>query len=477
MVSLIELSARDAVTKLKAGEVSPKEMIEAALARIQDVDGKVNALPTLCVDRAVEEAGRLNGDNRDLDAAGWLAGLPIAIKDLSEVAGVRTTFGSLLYRDHIPSSSDIMVETLERRGALVIAKSNTPEFGAGANTFNDVFGATLNPWDTNLTCGGSSGGAAVALATGQVWLASGSDLGGSLRTPASFCSVVGLRPSPGRVARTAGDPFDELSVNGPMGRDVGDAALFLDAMAGQNAGDPLSLSSPDIPFQAAAEAPKLPLKVAFTPDLGCLPVDPEIAGICRKAALRLDAEGVQVDEMSPDFSGAVNIFQTLRAAKFANRFADLDETQRKQLKPEIIWNLEKGAALTADEIGKAELARGKLLARMAKFFGAYDLLLCPAAPVAPFDVTTRYVEQINEVTFDNYIEWIAITFCITLTASPVLSLPCGFTSNGLPVGLQVIAANRREHALLSHGTALEEIFALSPVLPFDPDQPRCFVNP
>jgi amidase len=402
------------------------------------------------------------------DAPGWLAGLPIAIKDLSNVAGVRTTFGSPIFADNISKTSDITVDILERNGALVIAKSNTPEFGAGANTFNEVFGATRNPWNTDLTCGGSSGGAAVAVATGQVWLATGSDLGGSLRTPASFCSVVGLRPSPGRVARSAANPLDTLGVIGPMARDVRDVALLLDAMAGRHAGDVLSLTNAPAPFLAAAEAPKLPKKVAFTPDLGCLAVDPEIADICRRAAQKLAAEGVQVEEVSPDFGDAGETFQTLRAAAYAGRHADLMDAHPGKFKPEIVWNTEKGLALTAREIAKAEAARGALIARTAKFLGEYDLLLCPAAQVPPFDVNIRYVEEIGDTRMDNYIEWIAITYCITLTACPALSLPSGFTAAGLPVGMQLIAANGEEARLLAHASAMEELFAVSDGLPIDP---------
>ena len=466
MDPLIAKPAREIVALLKAGQVTPGELIDAAEARIQAVDGKLNALPTLCMDRARDAARKMTPPVAG--APGWLAGLPIAIKDLNNVAGVRTTFGSPIFADNISETSDIPVETLERNGALVIAKSNTPEFGAGANTFNEVFGATRNPWNTDLTCGGSSGGAAVAVATGQVWLATGSDLGGSLRTPASFCSVVGLRPSPGRIARSGPNPFDTLGVIGPMARDVRDVALLLDAMAGRHVGDVLSLADAPAPFLAAAEAPKLPKKVAFSADLGCLPVDPEIADICRRAAEKLASQGVQVEEVSPDFSGAGETFQTLRAAAFAGRHADLMAAHPGKFKPEIVWNTEKGLALTAGEIASAEVARGALIARVGKFLGEYDLLLCPAAPVAPFDVTIRYVEEIGDTRMDNYIEWIAITYCITLTACPALSLPAGFTSNGLPVGMQLIAANGEEARLLAHASAMEELFAVSDGLPIDP---------
>ena len=254
---LTSLTAQEAVRLLAERKVSPLELVEASAARIAATDKAVNAMPTLCLDRARDHARRIMAGKAP-DASPWLAGLPIAVKDLNDVAGVRTTYGSPIYANHVPERSDIMVERLEERGCITMGKSNTPEFGAGANTFNEVFGETLNPWNTALTCAGSSGGAAVALATGQVWLATGSDLGGSLRTPASYCSVVGLRPSPGRVANGPNErPFGTLSVEGPMGRTVGDAALMLDAMAGWHIEDPLSLESPRESFQAAAAA-KMP---------------------------------------------------------------------------------------------------------------------------------------------------------------------------------------------------------------------------
>ena len=258
---LCMLTAVEAVALLRSGQVSSRELVDSALRRIEQVDPELNALPTVCAERALDRAGRASRDTT-------LAGLPIAVKDLNDVAGVRTTYGSPIYADHVPDRSDFMVERLEQRGAVVVAKSNTPEFGAGANTFNEVFGETRNPWDTSRTCGGSSGGSAAALASGQVWLATGSDLGGSVRTPAGFCGVVGIRPSPGRVAAGPSPlPFGTMSVEGPMGRTVADAALMLDAMAGLDARDPLSLEAPERPFADAAAAPALPARIAYTPDL------------------------------------------------------------------------------------------------------------------------------------------------------------------------------------------------------------------
>jgi amidase len=467
---LTRLTAQAAMRLLRQGQVSPLELIDAALARIAATDGALNALPTLCADRARDRARRLMESAAAVaPGPGWLAGLPIAVKDLNDVAGVRTTHGSPIYADHVPVRSDIMVERLEANGGIVLAKSNTPEFGAGANTFNAVFGETLNPWNTRLTVGGSSGGSAAALAAGQVWLATGSDLGGSLRTPASFCSIVGLRPSPGRVAHGPSPrPFGTLSVEGPMGRTVGDVALMLDAMVTRHPEDPLSLDPPAQPFQVAAAERELPARVAFSPDLGITPVDAEVVEVCAAAARRFAEAGVIVEEGCPDFSGAAECFGVLRALGFVAGHRDHYEQHRDKLKPDVIWNIERGLALTATDIARAELARGALYHRVVAFFRSYDLLLCPAACVPPFDVGTRWLKELNGVAFDNYVEWIRITYAITLTSCPALSLPCGFTRDGRAVGLQMVARPRGEAELLGAAACLEDILGLAGRVPIDP---------
>ncbi len=474
--NLITRTARQAVDLLRAGEVSSLELVEAALARHEAVDGAVNAMPTICAERARSHARRIIDSGTSLqdrvEAGGvWLGGLPIAVKDLQAVAGVRTTYGSPIYAEHIPDRSDLAVERLERRGAIVIGKSNTPEFGAGANTFNEVFGKTRNPWNTALTCGGSSGGSAVALATGQTWLATGSDLGGSLRIPASFCSVVGLRPSPGRVARgSAVLPFDVLSVEGPMGRAVGDVALMLDALSGWHASDPISLPAPDRSFSAGLDHPSAPRRVAFSRDLGFLPVEGEIADICAAACRQFESFGAVVEETSLDFADAPEIFQILRAALFAAHFAPLLAERREDLKPEMIWNIEKGLTLTADEIGQAERARASMYQSVSKFFEEVDLLLCPAVAVPPFDVDIRYVTEVDGQEFDNYVDWLGFTYAITLTACPAISVPCGFTNDGLPVGLQMVGRPRGEADLLMSASLFESEAGINTLaaLPIDP---------
>jgi amidase len=471
---LTRMTAQAVVQLLRRGRVSPLELIDAALARIEATDGVLNALPTLCPDRARDRARRLmESASAVAPGPGWLAGLPLAVKDLNDVAGVRTTYGSPIYAGHVPARSDILVERLEANGGIVLAKSNTPEFGAGANTFNEVFGETRNPWNAALTCGGSSGGSAASLAAGQVWLATGSDLGGSLRTPASFCSVVGLRPSPGRVAHGPETrPFDTLSVDGPMGRTVGDVALMLDAMVTRHPEDPLSLDLPGEPFQIAASERRLPQRVAFSPDLGLTPVDAEVRALCAAAARRFAEAGVIVEETCPDFGGAIEAFGVLRALGFVAGHREHYENHRDRLKPDIIWNLERGLALSTDDIARAELARGALYHRIVAFLRGYDLLLCPAACVPPFDVRTRWLKELNGVAFDNYVEWLRLTYAITLTGCPALSLPCGFTADRRPVGLQMVGPPRGEAALLGAAAALEEMLDLARLVPLDPRLPE-----
>jgi amidase len=466
--NLTSLTAREAVAALLNGEVSPLELVDAAAERIEEVEPDINALPTLCLERARDHARRIMAQPAPDDGP-WLAGLPIAVKDLNDVAGVRTTYGSPIFAEHVPERSDYMVERLEARGAIVIAKSNTPEFGAGANTFNEVFGKTRNPWDTRLTCGGSSGGSAAALAAGEVWLATGSDLGGSLRIPASFCGVVGLRPSPGIVSTGPRDmPFDTLAVTGPMARNVADVALLLDAMAGAHAEDPISSHAPARPYLAAIDEELAIARVGFSADLGICPVMPEVARLCEAAAARFTELGAQVDGACPDFSEARDAFQTLRAYMFATGKQALLAAHRDQLKPEVIWNIEAGMKLSAGDVAGAENARTRLLGSMLRFFTTHDLLLCPTVMSPPFDVDIRYLEEVEGVKFDNYVDWLMHTFVLTLTGCPAISVPCGLTEEGLPVGLQIVGPPRGEHRVLSAAHAFDQLTGLAAKVPLEP---------
>jgi amidase len=464
---LIQATACAIVDKLNSGEVTPLDLLDVLQARIAEVDGKVNALPTLCFDRARAHAKELM--KKPAGQRGLLAGLPVPIKDLTAVADVLTTQGSQVYRDAVPARSDLLVEHLETNGAVVYAKSNTPEFGAGANTFNEVFGATRNPWDLSRSAAGSSGGAAAALASGTAWLAHGSDMGGSLRSPASFCGVVGMRPSIGRVAHTPLFKIDRnLGVQGPMARNVEDLALLLDAMSGEHPADPLSLPALPKSFLSAARSGKGPKRVAYSPDLGITPVDPEVAAITRKAAMRFAEAGAIVEEAHPDLSEAHECFHMLRAFDFAISKAALLRDKRDLLKPEVIWNIEEGLKLSVDDLIRAEAQRVAMTARTIEFFKTYDLLLTPATIVAPFPVENRYVAECAGKTFDNYVEWLGIVYAITLVCCPALSLPCGFTATGLPVGLQMVAAPRGEARLLAGARVLEDILGVRGATPIDP---------
>ncbi|MCB1523628.1 MAG: amidase [Rhodoblastus sp.] len=465
--NLIAQSANAVVAKLKSGEITPHDCLDALEARIAAVDGKINALPILCFDRARAHADALM--KKPAAERGLLAGMPVPIKDLSWVKGVRSTSGSPLFADFVPDASDIVVDKIEAEGGIVYAKSNTPEFGAGGNTFNPVFGITRNPWDVSRTPAGSSGGAAAALASGTAWLAHGSDMGGSLRNPASFCGIVGMRPTPGRVASNNRGIVDQtLGVQGPMARTVEDLALLFDAMAGEDRRDLLSKPRPARSFLSAARSGWLPKRVAYSRNLGITPVDPEIAEITRNAARRFAEAGVQVEEASPDLSGAHECFGVLRARNFATDKGPLLEMHRDKFKPDLIWNIEAGLKLTADEIARAERHRAELARRMDTFLENYDLLLCPATIVAAFPVEQRYLTHCDGYEFPNYVEWLSIAYGPTLCGVPAISLPCGFTRENLPVGLQVIAPTNEDGKAIAGARALEKILGLDTLKPVDP---------
>ncbi|OKO82551.1 amidase family protein [Bradyrhizobium sp. NAS96.2] len=468
---LVKETACAVVEKLKAGEVTPLDLLDVLEQRIAEVDGKVNALPIRCFDRARTHAKALM--QKPAGERGLLAGLPVPIKDLTAVSGVLTTLGSPIFKDNVPAKSDILVERLEQNGGVIYAKSNTPEFGAGANTFNEVFGPTRNPWDTSRSAAGSSGGAAAALASGTAWLAHGSDMGGSLRNPASFCGIVGLRPSIGRVAQTPKFGVDRtLGQQGPMARNVEDLALLLDAMSGEHAADPLSLPSLPTSFLSAARSNQKPKRIAYSPDFGITPVDPEVKAVTRKAAERFAEAGAIVEEASPDFSEAHECFHVLRAFDFAISKAELLRTKRDLLKPEVIWNIEEGLKLTVEKLERAEAQRVAITQRALEFFDKYDLLLAPATIVPPFPVEHRYVAECDGKKFDNYVEWLGIVYAITLACCPALSLPCGFTASGLPIGLQMVARPRAEAQLLAGAKVLEDILGVRGTTPIDPRPPR-----
>ena len=436
---------------LDAREVSALEVLDAHIARIEKYDGLLNAVVTRCFDAARERAasGTLSGP---------LAGLPIAHKDLTATAGLRTTYGSPLFADHVPAEDSLLVARIKAAGAVTLGKTNTPEFGAGSQTFNRVFGATRNPYDRSKTCGGSSGGAAVALAARLLPIADGSDMGGSLRNPAAFCNVVGFRPSPGRV------PFGwqqhrawaDLSTQGPMARNVDDLALLLSAIAGPDRRVTNVLPESGESFRNVAPAPLRGLRVAVTEDFGGLPVESAIRTRLRTLGDTLADAGAAVTDAAPDLSDADRIFHILRAAAFRSRFGPLPDAQKAQLKETIRWNAEVGERLThADEDWVAG-ARSTLVARVARFFEEVDLLIGPTTQVQPFAIGTDWVREIEGRPMRTYIEWMQSCSRITVTCCPALSLPCGF-AGGLPVAVQLIAPMRRDAFLLSAAKAVETI--------------------
>jgi amidase len=469
---LIRLPATEVVAKLRRRDVSPLDLIDAAAARIAQVEPAVNALPTLCLDRARDHAKQLmNGSRREAeDEPGWLGGLPVAIKDLTDVAGVRTTYGSPIFRDHVPAASHPVVERIERKGGIVIAKSNTPEFGAGGSTFNEVFGRTRNPWNTSLTCGGSTGGGAVALAAGEVWLAQGTDHGGSLRRPGTYCSVVGLRPSPGRVTRgTANNLWSPLSVQGPMARNIPDLALFLDTMAGLCPHDPMTFEAPARSFAEAVAAARPPRRIAYTSDYGGrIPVDRETREICARAVRRFEELGCIVEEVAPDLGAIDEAFMVLRSQHFVVDRELQMQTHRDLLKADIIWNTERGLAQAPSRIAWAERERAAFFRRFAAMFEIYDIFISPSASTPAFDVNLRHPDYVDGRKLTDYMGASTLNAAVTMTSCPAVAVPCGFDQYGRAVGLQVTAPIRGEARALSVARLFEQLTGLDRLLPIDP---------
>ena len=462
-----QLSAAVVVDLLGKGALSPIDVLECLERRVAEVNPVVNALPTLCFDRAYDRAKKM--DLRDQLSHSLLAGLPLVIKDSISVQGVRTTYGSRVFKDYVPEESDAVVLKIESNGGLVYAKSNTPEFEAGANTYNEVFGATRNPWNTSLSAGGSSGGAAVSVATGMAWLAQGTDFACSLRNPAGFNNVVGLRPSIGVVPQGPNNvPFQTLSVSGPIARTVADCGLFLDAMAGSYAADPFSSNVASGVFSVAAQSPTKPIRVGFSLDLGLSPVDPSVRVTVTNAIKKLAMSGVDVIETYPDMSGAHEAFRTLRALQFATAWGHLLPEHRDVLKADVVWNIEEGQNLTSGMVIKAERQRLRIRRNILEVLQQYDALILPTSIVPPYPLTQGYVSICDGVEFDNYLEWMAISYAITLTGCPSISIPGGFTKDGLPVGLQIVSASHTDAKLLSIAAFVESELGFSLKKPITP---------
>ncbi|BEU26894.1 amidase family protein [Paraburkholderia sp. 22B1P] len=460
--ALLELSAVDARRLIGAGELSPVELLDACLTRIETIEPSINALAATAFERARGEAKRAQEAVARREPLGALHGLPIGVKDLEETAGLLTTYGSPLYRDYVPARDNVFVARLRAAGAIVTAKTNTPEMGAGANTRNAVWGATGNPFDPRLNAGGSSGGSAAALATGMLPLATGSDLGGSLRIPAALCGVVGFRASPGFVPsadRRLG--WAPNWVSGPMGRHVADVRLQLAAVAGHASSDPLGYPMQLDPYAGAPLDPAT-LRIGYTEDFGVCAVDASIRATFRAKLARIAAQVricEPIDPVGLDMADAHRVFDVVRAQEFVASLRETYERDPSLLGPNTRANYEMGSALTLADVARAETSRTALYRRFQTLFARYDVIVSPVSPVTPFAWTTAHCAQIDGVALENYYRWVALTYVVTLLTNPSLSLPCGVDHAGMPFGLQMIGAMRGEARLLDMAQALEAAFA------------------
>jgi amidase len=460
VVNIADLSATEIRRLIGARQISALEALDACLARVDSVNPTLNAIVSR--NEAVrDEARELDRRLAQGEEPGILCGLPVGIKDVTPVAGLRTTFGSRIYRDHIPDEDALIVQRLRESGALILGKTNCPEFAAGANTFNEVFGPTRNPWDTSKTAGGSTGGGAVGLATGMIALAEGTDLGGSLRIPASFCGVVGLRPAPGLVPTHPTDwVWDTLQVTGPMGRTVEDVALMLQAVCGATPFSPLSQPTSGRDFVSAVRSGvKDGSKVAYCSDISGIGIDPDVEQVCRRAAVGLEGAGVGVEHLEFDLSFARPSFLALRGLWFVTQMSSRFD-RIAELGPNVAGNMRSGLQVTTSELGAAEGMRGRVWHQFRTFFERFDLLVTPCMAVPPFPVEQNYPESIAGRPMSTYVDWIAPTFVLSLTGLPVASVPCGLDSNGLPVGLQIVGKPFGEEAVLAMARLVEQLYPI-----------------
>lgn len=458
MTTLMDESATRLTTMLRSGEVSALEVMNAVYDRMDACNARLVAVVNpLSREEALSLARA--ADEVPLPERGVLHGLPMACKDAVEVRGFPTTFGFAPFANNVARSDDPMAARLRSAGALFIGKTNMPEFGLGSNSFNPLFGQTVNPYDLGKTAGGSSGGAAAGLAARIFPLADGSDMGGSLRNPASFCNVVGLRTTPGRLPQTRSlDWFARLGVSGPMARTVEDTALLLSVQAGPSGADPLALPESGEAFRAPLEAPMAGRRIAFSPDLGGLPIAKATAAVIESAPAVFEFLGCQVERAEPDLTGAMDVFQIQRAAVLSVLGRKLDTavpSWRDHAKDTVIWNIEKGFALTAEELIQSELRRSEIYRDAVEFFERFDALILPAAQVPPFDISHEWIEEIEGQRMETYIDWMRVCCMTTVTGLPSISVPAGFTPAGLPVGLQIVGPPRGELELLRIAHAFE----------------------
>ena len=458
MTGLCFLTARELRAALGRREVSAREVLQAHLDQIDRLNPQVNAVITLDADRATQAAkaaDELAASGADLPV---LHGLPVAHKDLHETAGLLTTYGSPVRAGYVPEHDALVIERMRRAGVITIGKTNVPEFGAGSHTFNPLFGATRNPYDLTRSAGGSSGGTAAALACGMHPIGDGSDTGGSLRNPASFCNVAGFRPSPGRVP---GWPallgWSTMGVSGPMARTVADIALLLSVQAGPDPRSPIALETPGSRFAEPLDFDPAGLRVAFSPDLGgAVPVEPEVGAAVTAAARVLAGLGAEVTEACPSLAGADEVFRTLRAWSFEATFGALEQRSPDQFKATLRDNIAQGRALTGPDLARAEQLHTVLFHRVRQFFGRYDLLLLPVSQVLPFDVELEYPAGINGVPMTDYLDWMRSAYLISATGCPAASVPAAFSAGGLPIGVQLVGPHRADFEVLRAGHVFEQ---------------------
>ncbi len=460
MDELCDLSAVEQRRKIGAREISPVELLDSCLARIAAVNPTLNAV--VCLDEAAarEAAQQAEATVMAGEDLGLLHGLPVGIKDLNETRGLTTTFGSRLFANHVPEQDDEVTASTRRAGGVIVGKTNTPEHGAGANTFKAVYGYTGNPFDPAKSCAGSSGGSAVAVASAMVPLASGSDFGGSLRTPASYCGVIGLRPTPGRIPTLRGQlAFSPMMVEGPMARSVADAALYLDALAGYDSRDPFSHDDGVASFQPSRPADLASLRVAISEDLGFAVLDDQVRHLLRARMDELSSLPMRCEARTPDLRDADRVFEVIRSVSFLAAHREKYRKHHDLLGPNVIANVELAQTYTAEDVAWASARQSEIYRDFHSFMEDFDVLITPAAAAQPFDKHLTYGPDINGERQETYIRWIGINYGITLTAHPALVIPCGLDENGLPFGLQLVGHRYGEQRLLAIGAALEEAFA------------------
>lgn len=452
---LTYMPATELAARIRRKDVSAREVLSAHIAQIERVNPPLNAIVTTAFDRATADAAKADEALARGGTLGPLHGLPIAHKDLVETAGIRTTRGSPFYRDFVPAADAPIVQRMRAAGAVTLGKTNTPEFGAGSHTFNTIFGATRNPYDPSRSCGGSSGGAAVALATGMIPIADGSDTGGSLRNPAAFCNVVGFRPSPGRV-QTGSSSWNALSVSGPMARTVADAALLLSVQAGADTRSPLALTDDPARFREPLGRDFRGARVAWWKSLGGIPFEPEVVRVANSTRAAFEQLGCIVEEAEPDFAGIDKAFPALRHLSYHSNYAAMARQRPEWIKDTIHWEIREAERQTAVDVARALSRQGRAYADSSRFFERYEYFILPVTQVLPFDVNIPYPASVNGTRMETYIDWMRSCWYITFLSNPAISVPAGFSSGGLPVGLQIVGRHRGDWSVLQIAHAFEE---------------------